>query len=125
VEYKFLFPTVTCSECCFSHLKTLISVGDSDYLHSNRFSNRWYNGVFISSFAQLVARYAHLTVSEQSSVLGDKYKQPLLLHVTYPHQILQKGKYKVLPDHVAKAVAVMHDRDHYALMEIDIPVKRL
>jgi hypothetical protein len=74
VEYKFLFPTLTCGECCFPHSKTLISVEDSDYLHSNRSTNRWYDGVFISSFAQLAAHYAHLTVSEQSSVLGDSYK---------------------------------------------------
>ncbi len=114
VEYKFLFPTLTCGECCFPHLKTLISVGDSDYLHSNRSTNRWHDGVFISSFAQLAAPYAHLTVLERSSVLGDSYKQLLLLHVTYSNQILQEGKYKALPDHVTKVVVVMHDRDHYA-----------
>jgi hypothetical protein len=125
VEYKFLFPTLTCGECCFLHLKTLVSVGDSDYLHSDRLTNRWYDGVFISSFAQLVAHYVHLTVSEQSSVLGDSYKQPLLLHVTYPNQILQEGEYKALPDHVTKVVAVMHNRDHYAVMDIDIPLKKV
>ncbi len=69
-------------------------------------SNRWYDSVFISSFAQLATHYTHLTVSECSSVLGDNYKQPLLLHVTYPNQILQEGKYKALPDHVTKVVAV-------------------
>jgi hypothetical protein len=41
VEYKFIFPTLTCGECCFPHSKTLISVGDSDYLNSNRSTNRW------------------------------------------------------------------------------------
>ncbi len=125
MEYKFLFPMLTCGKCRFPHLKTLISVGDSDYSNSNRLTNRWYDGVFISSFAKLAAHYAHLTVSEQSSVLGDSYKQPLLLHVTYPNQILQEGEYKALPDHVTKVVAVMHDRDHYAVMEIDIPVKKV
>jgi hypothetical protein len=64
-------------------------------------------------------------VSERSRVLGDSYKQPLLLHVTYPNQILQEGKYKALPDNVTKVVSVMHDRDHYAVMEIDIPVKKV
>ncbi len=59
------------------------------------------------------------------SVLGDSYKQPLLLHVTYPNQILQVGKYKAVPDHVTKVVAVMHDRDHYAAMVIDIPGKKV
>jgi hypothetical protein len=32
IEYKFLFPTLTCGECYFPHAKTLLSVGDSDYL---------------------------------------------------------------------------------------------
>jgi hypothetical protein len=59
------------------------------------------------------------------SVLGDSYKQPLLLHVTYPNQILQVGEYRVVPDHVTKVVAVMHDRDHYAVMVIDIPGKKI
>ncbi len=88
VEYKFLFPTLTCSECCFLHSKTLIKVAENDYLHSNRSSTRWYDGVFISSFAQLAAHHAHLTVLECSSVFGDNYKMPMLLHVTYPKQIL-------------------------------------
>jgi hypothetical protein len=64
VEYKFLFPMLTCGEYCFPHSNTMISVGDSDYLNSNRLTNRWYDGVFISSFAQLAAHYAHLTVLE-------------------------------------------------------------
>jgi hypothetical protein len=125
VEYKFLFPTLNCSECCFPHSKTLITIEDSDYLHSNRSTTRWYDGVFISSFAQLVAHYAHLTVSEHSSVLGEKYKMPLLLHVTYPKQILQDGQYKALPDHATKIGAVTHERGYYTVMEIDIPMKKV
>jgi hypothetical protein len=126
IEYNFLFPMLTCGECCFPRAKTLIlSVGDSDYLTSNRSTNRWYDGVFISSFAQLAAHYAHLTVLEQSSVLGDSYKQPLMFHVTYPNQILQEGEYKAVPHHVTKVVVVMHDRDHYAVMVIDISKKKV
>ncbi len=73
----------------------------------------------------MAAHYVHLTVSEQASVLGDNYKQPLLLHVVYPNQILQEGKYKALPEHVTKVVAVMHDRDYYVMMEIDVPMKKI
>ncbi len=62
---------------------------------------------------------------ERSSVLGDSYKQLLLLHVTYPNQILQEGEYKALPDHETKVVAIMHNRDCYAVMEVDIPVKKV
>jgi hypothetical protein len=45
--------------------------------------------------------------------------------VTYPNQILQEGEYKAVPHHVTKVVAVMHDRDHYAVMVIDIPEKKV
>ncbi len=48
-----------------------------------------------------------------------------MLHVTYPNQIFQGGKYKALPDHVTKVVAVIDDRDHYTVMEIDIPVEKV
>ncbi len=81
--------------------------------------------MFISSFAQFAAHSAYITALERLSVLGDSYKQPLLLHVTYPNQILQVGEYKAFPDHVTKVVAVMHDRDHYAVMVIDIPGKKV
>jgi hypothetical protein len=103
----------------------LIAVGDNDHLHLKRLSTRWYDGVFISNFALLAAHYAHLTVSECTSVLGDNYKIPLLLHVTYPKQILQEGKCKALPDHLTKIVADMHDKDPYVVTEIDIPVKKV
>jgi hypothetical protein len=73
----------------------------------------------------MAAHYTHLTVLERSSVLGDSYNQPLMLHVTYPNQILQECKYKAVPHHVTKVVAVMHDRDHYAVMVIDIPEKKV
>ncbi len=45
--------------------------------------------------------------------------------MTYPNQILQEGEYKAVPHHVTKVVAVMHDRDHYAVMVIDIPRKKV
>ncbi len=48
-----------------------------------------------------------------------------MLHATYPKQILQEGEYKAVPHHVTKVVAVMHNRDHYALMVIDIPEKKV
>jgi hypothetical protein len=50
---------------------------------------------------------------------------PLLLHVTYPKQILQESQYKALPDHVTEVVADMHNKDHYVMMEIDIPVEKV
>ncbi len=45
--------------------------------------------------------------------------------MTYPNQILQEGEYKAVPHHVTKVVSVMHHKDHYAVMVIDIPEKKV
>ncbi len=73
----------------------------------------------------MAAHHPHLTVLEGSSVLGDSYKQPLLLHVTHSNQILQEGEYKAVLHHVTKVVAVMHNMDYYAVMVIYIPEKKV
>jgi hypothetical protein len=41
--------------CCFPHGDAYIQVGDEAYMHSITYTNNWYNGVFVSSFAQLAA----------------------------------------------------------------------
>ena len=44
----------------------------------------------------------------------------MLIHVTYPKQQLEEDQCKPLPSHVKRVVAVMHHRDHYGVMEINI-----
>jgi hypothetical protein len=48
-----------------------------------------------------------------------------LLHVIFPRQSLQPGKYTSLPAHVTHVVGVLHNSDHYALMEINIAAKKV
>ncbi len=50
---------------------------------------------------------------------------PALLHITYPRQQLQPGEYKSLPLHVNCVVGVLHNKDHYVVMEIIISDKRV
>jgi hypothetical protein len=84
----------------------------------------WYNGVFISSFSQLAAHYAHIAKDERPS-LPSQAKFPILIHITYPMEFLQEGQYKSVPQGVTKVIAVTHDRNHYGVLEIDIPKERV
>ena len=47
----------------------------------------------------------------------------LLLHMTYPKQELDVNDYKNLPSHIKRVVTVMHDEDHYSVMEIIVTEK--
>ncbi len=80
-------------------------------------TTNWYDGVFMSSFAQLAAHYAHITKDERPS-LPSQDNFPLLIHITYPMEFLQEGQYKSVP-------AVLHGRDHYGVLEIDIPNEKI
>ncbi len=52
-EFKMILPTLTCRDCChvgYDH-KQIIMVYDEDYVESIRSSTKWWDGVFIGSFA--------------------------------------------------------------------------
>jgi hypothetical protein len=123
-EFKFLWPRLTCRECTFPHHKPFIQIGDEDYMASMTNTTNWYHGVFMSSFSQLAAHYAHITKDERPS-LPLQVKLPILLHITHPMEFLQEGQYKSVPQGITKVVAVTHNRNHYGVLEIDIPNKRV
>ena len=62
-DYKFLSPTLTCEHCCHPHGCFCLYVGEDRYLEAITNSINWYDGIFISSFAQLAAHYAHSTAA--------------------------------------------------------------
>jgi hypothetical protein len=66
-EYQFLWPTLTCTHCCFLHGVPYIQIGNNDYISSMTNTTNWYDGVFVSSFAQMAAHYAHITYEECNS----------------------------------------------------------
>ena len=72
----------------------------------------------------LATHYAHITAPQcfSDSSIPD-IPQPLL--VTYPRAILMPGQYKELPQETKCDVAVMHNRDHYAVMEVTIDAKKV
>ena len=65
-EFKQICPTLTCHECCPVGTKNnqVIMVNDEDYVESIRSSTKWWDGVFIGSFAQMASHYAHSTINE-------------------------------------------------------------
>ena len=70
-EFKMIRPTLTCRDCChvgYDH-KQIIMVYDDDYVESIRSSTKWWDGVFIGSFAQMASHYAHSTINEHCSAL--------------------------------------------------------
>jgi hypothetical protein len=111
-------------ECTFPHHKPFIQIGDEDYMASRTRTTNWYDGVFIASFSQLAAHYAHITKDERSTI-PLQVNLPLLIHITYPNEFLQEGQYKSIPPGITRVVAVVHDRDHYGVLEIDIPSKKV
>jgi hypothetical protein len=76
-------------------------------------------------FAQLAVHYAHITYEERHSTLSQQVNLPLLIHITYPKETLVEGQYKAVPPGVTRVVAVLHEADHYAVLEIDILNKKV
>jgi hypothetical protein len=66
--FNIIRPTLTCSECCHvgSDHKQVLMVYDDDYIESIKSSDKWWDGVFIGSFAQMTSHYAHCTVTERA-----------------------------------------------------------
>ena len=110
-------PTLNCTECCFHSGRYCMAVGDDTYIESICTRTNWYGRDFIGLFAQLALHYAHLTYNECNSV-SKNIDMPMVIHVRFPRQQLEVGQYKALPDGVTRVVAIMHDADHYAVLEI-------
>jgi hypothetical protein len=70
----------------------------------------------------LAAHYAHIT-KDQCPSLPSGVHLPLLIHITYSMEFLQAGQYKPVPQGIKTVVAVLRDKDHYAVLEIDITKK--
>jgi hypothetical protein len=120
-EFKMIRPTLTCRDCCHVGYddNQIIMVYDEDYVESIRSSTKWWDGVFIGSFAQMVSHYAHSTIKEHCSAL-DSTPLSQVMHVTYPKEQITEEQF---PSNVTRLVSVIHDSLHYAVLEIDIPRK--
>jgi hypothetical protein len=125
-EFKQICPTLTCRDCCrvgYNH-KQVIMVYDKDYVESIHSSTKWWDGVFIGSFAQMTCHYTHSTINERCSTL-DSTPLPQVMHVTYSKQLITEVSFMRFPSDVTQLVSVINESLHYAVMEIDVPRKRI
>jgi len=123
-SYRFICARLTCDQCCFPMRNRMLVMGDDDYLNACRSTNRWYDGDFVSSFATVASHYAHKTLSQR---LGQTDYPPLpqLLIVTFPRQELQPNVIKALKPETQRVVGVIHDTDHYAVMELSVQENKI
>jgi hypothetical protein len=110
VAYKFIYPTLECI-CCFRTSSRLIAISNDNYVQANTSTNQWYNDDFVSSSASLIAHHIHISSASLEDI-------PMLLHATYSKQALTMYHCKPLPDNVKRIVSLMHDCNHYAVMEV-------
>ena len=92
----------------------LIQVGEDAYLDSITNTTNWYEGLFVSSFAQMTAHYAHTVLSGSNNI------NTILIHVTFPRGALTPELCKSLPVAMTKVVSVLHDASHFSVLEIDV-----
>jgi hypothetical protein len=99
-------------------------VHDDDYIKSIRVLTRWWDGFFVGSFAQMASHYAHRTVHQRRGSL-ERPILPQIMHVTYPKEPITKDKLVSFSNEVLQVVSVVHNSQHYAVLEIDILGKRV
>jgi hypothetical protein len=110
-EYDFAYPRLECEQCCFSG-GHLVSVGNDEYMRDCANTDRWYDTDFISSFAALVAHEAHNPAIQ-------------LIHCQNPLSQLGEDECRELSDSVETIVSVLHAHSHYAVLEADIPERKI
>ena len=122
-EYTFLMPTLECEHCCHPHGCFCLQVGDKHYIETITTTTNWYDGLFISTFAQLAAHYAHSTVALPERNMTYPDVLPQLIHVTYAGGQVRLDQCSSLRADTTAVVAVCHERDHYAVLEINLTKK--
>ncbi len=81
------------------------------------------DGDIISAFASLVCHNNHSLVPR--ALIKSGQDVPQLTHVTYPNSHMTINDYKALPSSIKCIVAMMHTKEHYAVMEIAIDTQTI
>jgi hypothetical protein len=119
-QCNFLWPTLSCDDCCHPHCCFQLQVGDDGYIDRISNTTDWYDGTFFFSLAQLAAHYAHSTISLPE--LGPTYPDvlPQLIHMTHPRGEVRVDQYGALPMDTTTVIAVLHYKDQCGVWEIGI-----
>jgi hypothetical protein len=104
-QFCFEFLTLKCS-CCFSG-NVIITIGDDAYINACRSTQRWFEYDFIASFASLIAHVSH----------NEKIQ---LMHCPNPTEKIVEVECRNLKETVETIVCVVHGRQHFALLSIDV-----
>ena len=67
----------------------------------------------------MASHYAHSTIGERRSA-SVSTPLPQVMHVTYPKEEITQQQFVNFPSNVTRLVSVLHDSQHYAVLDIDI-----
>ena len=85
-DFKFLFPCLECSTCCFPYKESFIPIGEKSYTNVCANTDVWLDGDFISAFASLVCHNNHSLAPTVPINAGKDV--PHLSHVTFPNSVM-------------------------------------
>jgi transposase InsO family protein len=110
-EYKFVYPSLKCEQCCFVGYH-LLTVGDEQYFRDCVDTDRWYETEFIASFGALIAHEMH-----------DARIQ--LIHCQLPKGNVLEAVCSALENSVLTIVSILHGSGHFAVLEATIKTKHI
>ncbi len=119
--HNFLNPEVHCASCSFPQSSTFICIGDKNYINKCSNTNVWLDGNFFAGFTMLLYHYAY---SSGTSFVGNEKNFPQLVHAIFSKQQLAISCVKHLPKDVDRLVAILHNDDHYIVLEVIIPERK-
>jgi len=114
--HQFLQPELHCKQCSFPHSATIIFIGDQAYFNKCTNTTVWLDGDFIEGFATLSYHYSH----SSGMPTATNRDLPQLVHVTHPKQTLAANNVKPLPSLVLRLVGILHNLQHYVVLEVHI-----
>ncbi len=85
-DFKFLFPCLECSTCCFPCKESFIPIGETSYTNMCANIDVWLDGDFISAFASLVCHNNHPSAPTVPTNAGKDV--PQLSHVTFLNSVM-------------------------------------
>jgi hypothetical protein len=91
-------------------------IGDQAYLNKCSNTTAWLDGDFIEGFATLSYHYSH----SSGMPTATNKDLPQLVHVTHPKQTLAADHVKPIPSLVLRLVGILHNNQHYVVLEVDI-----
>jgi hypothetical protein len=112
--HNFLQPELHCKQCSFPQSSTNIFIGDQAYINKCTNTNVWLDGDFVVGFSTLLYHYSH---SSGMLTATDKFL-PQLVHVAHPKQTLAAYHVKPLPSLVLRLVGILHNNQHYVVLEV-------